>query len=63
MKASRVYVKPTGSRIGPILQNVYLNNKIYHVNTLIDVRAFWKVGDRSIPEFGKELNLVGILKA
>ena len=56
-------MKPTGSRIGPILQNVYLNNKIYHVNTLIDFRPFWKVGDRSIPEFGKELNLVGILKA
>ena len=56
-------MKPTGSRIGPILQNVYLNNKIYHVNTLIDFRAFWKVGDRSIPEFGKELNLVGILNA
>ena len=63
MKASRVYVKPTGSRIGPILQNDYLNNKIYHVNTHIDFRAFWKVGDRSIPELGKELNLVGILKA
>ena len=63
MKASRVYVKPTGSRIGPILQNVYLNNKIYHVNTLIDFRAFWKAGDRSIPEIGKELKLVGMLKA
>ena len=63
MKASRVYVKPTGSRIGPILQNVYLNNKIYHVNTLIDFRAFWKVGDRSIPEFGKELKMVRKFKA
>ena len=63
MKASRVYVKPTGSRIGPILQNVYLNNKIYHVSTLIDFRGFWKAGDRSIPEFGNELKMVGILKA
>ena len=63
MKASRVYVKPTGSRIGPILQNVYLNNKIYHVSSLMDFLGFWKAGDRSIPEFGKELNLVGIINA
>ena len=56
-------MKQTGSRIEPILQNVHLNNKVYHVNTLIDFRAFWKVGDGYIPEFGKELNLVGILKA
>ena len=56
-------MKPTGSRIGPILQNVYLNNKIYHVSTLMDFLGFWKAGDRSIPEFGKEWNLVGILKA
>ena len=63
MKASRVYVKQTGSRIGSILQNVYLKNKIYHVSTLVDFRAFWKASDRSIPEIGKELNLVGMLKA